>query len=192
MEDERAGLIADWVATREDLNSAEQANVDEGLSALLRLRRRTLDQVLDDAFLREVHRRMFGRVWAWAGVYRTTGRNIGIDPWQVPIAVRDLLADAGYWLAPDVEWITPDAALCKVHHRLAAIHPFPNGNGRLARGYTDLLARTAGRPLFTWGSGGDLQSATPDRAGYLAALRGLDRTPEDPEALDALVQFARS
>jgi Fic-DOC domain mobile mystery protein B len=192
MEDERAGLIADWVATREDLNSAEQANVDEGLSALLRLRRRTLDQVLDDAFLREVHRRMFGRVWAWAGTYRTTERDVGIDPWQVPMAVRDLLADARFWLDPDVEWITRDAALCKVHHRLVAIHPFPNGNGRLARGYTDLLARTAGRPLFTWGSGGDLQIATPDRAAYLAALRGLDRTPEDPEALDALVQFARS
>jgi len=192
-DEERAGLLADWIATREELNAVEQENVRAALAYLASPRRRpTVDKVLDDAYLRDVHTRMFAQVWQWAGTYRTTERNIGIDPWQVPMAVRDLVQDARYWLAPDTTWITPDEALCKLHHRLVAIHPFPNGNGRLARAYTDLLARAAGRPLFTWGARGDLQRATLARDAYLAALRGLDRTPDDRQALAALVAFARS
>jgi len=192
-DDERAGLLADWIATREELNAVEQENVSEALTYLFApSRRHDVARVLDDAFLRDVHARMFGQVWQWAGTYRTTERNIGIDPWQVPMAVRDLMADARFWLAPDATWISSDEALCKLHHRLVAIHPFPNGNGRLARAYTDLLARTAGQPLFTWGARGDLQRATSARDAYLAALRSLDRSPDDPRALAALVGFARS
>ncbi|GMA23624.1 cell filamentation protein [Luteimicrobium album] len=191
-DEERVGLIADWVATREDLNVVEQANVARGLTGVLRGRPPSLERALDDVFLRGLHRRLFGAVWSWAGTYRTTERNIGLDPWQVPVAVRSLLDDARYWLAPGVEWITVDQALCQVHHRVVAIHPFPNGNGRTARAYTDALARAAGRPVFTWGGGGDLQRATPDRGAYLRALRALDRGPEDSQALDALVAFARS
>lgn len=191
-EEERQGLRADWVATREELNAVEQANVADALAGLLtRGRRRPLAQVLDDALLRRVHRIMFGQVWTWAGTYRTTERNIGIDPARVPMAVHDLMADAGYWVAPSAEWLSRDEALCKFHHRLVAIHPFPNGNGRLARAYTDLFARSLGAPLFTWG-GGDLQRETPVRGDYLAALRGLDRRPDDPAMLAALVEFARS
>lgn len=189
VDDERTGLLADWIATREELNLVEQQNVDAGLTPLLRGRARSVDQVLDDQFVRTLHRRMFGQVWVWAGKYRTTERNIGVDPRQVPVAVRDLLADARFWLAPDAAWITPDAALCKVHHRLVAIHPFPNGNGRHARGFTDVLARAIDRPPVTWGGAPDLQTTTPDRDAYLAALRIADRNPDD---LGPLVAFARS
>ncbi|MGC5165483.1 mobile mystery protein B [Luteimicrobium sp. DT211] len=191
-EEERVGLIADWVATREELNVVEQANVAGGLARVLRGRPPSLERALDDVFLRDLHRRLFGAVWSWAGTYRTTERNIGLDPWRVPVAVRSLLDDARYWLVPDVDWITVDQALCQVHHRLVAIHPFPNGNGRTARAYTDALARASRRPVFTWGGGGDLQRPTPDRGAYLTALRSLDRAPEDRRALDALVAFARS
>ena len=84
-----------------------------------------------------------------------------------------------------------DQALCRFHHRMVAIHPFPTGNGRTARAYTDVLARAVGRPVFTWG-GGDLQRATPDRGAYLTALRALDRAPDDKRSLELLVGFAPS
>ncbi|AKU17499.1 mobile mystery protein B [Luteipulveratus mongoliensis] len=187
--EDRRALLADWVATRDDLNLAEQANIAAGRTTVMRGRPLRLDQVLDDTFVRRLHRRMFDQVWAWAGAYRTIELNIGVDPWQVPGAVRDLVADARFWLAPDVGWIAPDVALCKVHHRLVQIHPFVNGNGRHARTFTDVLTRSVGRPLFSWGAGTDLQEVSPDRAAYLAALKRADAHPDD---LDDLVAFARS
>ena len=132
---------------------------------------------------------MFRQVWKWAGLYRQSEPNIGIDPHQIAIAISDLVADAAWWFGPQVTWITPDAALCRIHHRLVAIHPFPNGNGRHAREYANLLAAAVGRPVFTWGSGATLTNTGPDRRAYIAALRAVDR---DPEALGPLVEFARS
>jgi len=76
---------------------------------------------------------MYGDVWKWAGKYRTTERNIGVDPSVIAISVRDLVGDAKTWVAPDNTWLDRDQAVCRVHHRLVAIHPFPNGNGRHAR-----------------------------------------------------------
>jgi Fic-DOC domain mobile mystery protein B len=186
-DDERLGLRAAWVATRADLNIAEQDNIADALTRVRR-RRLTVADVLDDQFVRALHQRMFGGVWSWAGTYRATERNIGVDPARIATAVRDLVADAAYWFAPGVTWTTPDEAACRLHHRLVAIHPFPNGNGRHARAYTDLLLVAAGRPPFSWG-GGDLQRVTPDRGEYLAALRAADRDPDD---LAGLVTFARS
>lgn len=186
--EERDGLIPAYIATREDLNGAEQANITK---ALVRLRRRrlTTPDVLDDAFVRSLHKAMFADVWRWAGTYRLTERNIGCGPQDIPVKVRDLVEDARWWIGPEVDWISPDEALCRVHHRLVHIHPFPNGNGRHARMFTDLLARTSDRPPFTWGSGGDLLGPGPDRAAYLAALRRADRDPND---VASLVAFARS
>jgi Fic-DOC domain mobile mystery protein B len=149
---------------------------------------RTTDLILDEQFVRHLHKRMYEKVWRWAGVYRTSERNIGIDPTCVPVAVRDLVDNARYWVAPATTWITPELACLRVHHQMVAIHPFPNGNGRHARLFVDLMALRLGLPEFTWG-GADLNSAGPDRAAYLTALRRADRDPDD---LDDLAKFARS
>jgi fido (protein-threonine AMPylation protein) len=61
-EQDREGLLPSYVATRGDLFDAEQRNIAE---AMLR-RRPTVDELLDDKYLRDLHREMFGRVWAWA------------------------------------------------------------------------------------------------------------------------------
>jgi len=185
--DEREGLIPTYIATRDDLNAAEQANI---ASALLTLRRRTLTpaQILDELFVRSLHKVMFKDVWTWAGTYRTTERNIGVDPTLIAISVTDLVADAAFWVQPDNGWLDRDQAVCRIHHRLVAIHPFPNGNGRHARAYADLLMRTLGGPPFTWGSA-HLTDGTPDRQAYLNALRAADANPDD---IDQLVHFARS
>lgn len=112
-EEERAGLRATWVATCDDLDAAERDDIAAGLTSLAR-RRPSVVQVLDETFVHDLHRRMFGTVWARAGTSRTTERNIGIGPMQVAIAVRDLLADAMLWFAPDVTWTTPDLAACRL------------------------------------------------------------------------------
>lgn len=188
-EDETRGLLATFVATREDLNVLEQVGIAAARNWALRTpTARRADQVLDELFVRRLHAKMFDQVWSWAGTYRTTERNIGIDPTRIAVAVRDLVNNARLWVAPGTTWITPERACLRVHHTTVSIHPFPNGNGRHARLFCDVLALRLGLAPFTWG-GADLGASTPDRGAYLAALRAADRDPDD---LDDLVKFARS
>ena len=183
------GLIPTFVATRADLNLVEQAGIAAARTWVARSpAAHTVERVLSEHFIRDLHRQMYGRVWRWAGTYRTSESNIGVDPARVPVAVRDLVDNARLWVAPGTTWITPELACIRVHHQLVSIHAFPNGNGRHARLFADLLAQSIGVPPFTWG-GGDLNASGPDRAAYLAALRRTDRDPDD---LADLLTFARS
>lgn len=178
------GLLPSWIATRGDLNAAEQANIVRARQALARRRRLGTAVVLDEQFVRALHRMMFGDVWRWAGTYRLTERNIGVDPWQVPAAVVGLMADAQVWIQGS-EPMDHDEVAVTLHHRLVAIHPFPNGNGRHARELADLLLEALGRPRFTWGRGA-LAEPGEVRAMYIRALRAADRG--DLAALRAFVR----
>jgi Fic-DOC domain mobile mystery protein B len=185
--DERDGLIPTYIATREELNAAEQANIADAVLGMRR-RRLTTAKVLDGMFVRSLHKAMFRDVWRWAGRYRTTERNIGVDPSVIAISVQNLVQDAASWIAPDSTWLDRDQAVACLHHRLVAIHPFPNGNGRHARAFADLLMRTLGGEPFTWGAT-SIQGDGPDRRAYLDALWAADA---DPDNIDPLVRFARS
>ena len=179
--EEREQLIPTYITTRAELNEAEQVNITR---ASLWLRRARNVDVLDDAFLRDLHKRMFGEVWKWAGQYRKTPRNIGIDAYRIPIAVRELVHDARYWV--DNETYPPDEIAIRFSHRLVSIHPFPNGNGRHSRLVTDLLAMKLGRPRFTWGRA-NLVDPGETRGAYVGALRAADGGEIEP-----LLAFARS
>ncbi len=174
--DEQDGLRPTWIRTRSDLNQAELDNILEG-------RRQVrvpaeASGVLDDVWLRRLHKRLFGDVWTWAGTYRRTERNIGIEPSRIGVAVRDLVADAALW----IEQEPFELAGARFHHRLVAIHPFPNGNGRHARVATDYLGAALNAPTPTWGAGVARPVAELRRA-YLAALRAADRDRDDLERL---------
>ena len=69
--------------------------------------------------LRTLHRRMFSKVWKWAGSYRTTPRNLGWDAHRIPEGVRVALDDAFYWLA-NRTYPAPEAVI-RLHHRLVVI-----------------------------------------------------------------------
>ena len=144
-DEDRRGLIPTYIATRGDLFDAEQRNIAE---ALLR-RSPEADQLLDDKHLRELHRTMFGQVWEWAGRYRQYETNIGIEPAGIPTAVRSLVADTRASL--DYETYGPDESAVRFHHRIVAIHAFPNGNGRHGRIAADHLISALGRERFSWG-----------------------------------------
>lgn len=179
--EEREQLIPTYITTRAELNEAEQVNITR---ASLWLRRARNVDVLDDAFLRDLHKRMFGEVWKWAGQYRKTPRNIGIDAYRIPMAVRELVQDARYWV--DNGTFPPDEIAIRFSHRLVSIHPFPNGNGRHSRLVADLLAMELGQPRFTWGRA-NLVDPGETRRAYVAALRAADGGEIEP-----LLAFARS
>lgn len=179
--EEREQLIPSYITTRAELNEAEQVNITR---ASLWLRRARNVDVLDDAFLRDLHKRMFGEVWKWAGQYRKTPRNIGIDAYRIPMAVRELVQDARYWV--DNGTFPPHEIAIRFSHRLVSIHPFPNGNGRHSRLVADLLVMKLGQPRFTWGRA-NLVDPGETRRAYVAALRAADGGEIEP-----LLAFARS
>lgn len=88
--DESEGLIPTHVTTREDLNRLEQENIVEAMQWLETAR---LKDILDEVFVRTLHRRMFGRVWKWAGWFRTSDKNIGVAKENIGVELRNLCAD---------------------------------------------------------------------------------------------------
>jgi Fic-DOC domain mobile mystery protein B len=178
--EERDGLIPSYITLRRELNEAEQIGIaDADRWAFTRKR-----QILDEAFLRRLHKRMFGRIWRWAGDYRTTPRNIGVDAYRIALDLHQLLDDVRYWIAHQT--YAPDEIAIRFHHKLVFIHPYPNGNGRHARLAADLLAHQLGQPRFTWGRT-NLVEAKATRAAYVSALRAADRHDIAP-----LLAFART
>lgn len=146
--DEVVALIPAGVTTQEQLNLWESENILEAEGWIAGLHR---IEVLDERFLKELHRRMFGRTWRWAGRYRNSGKNIGVAAEQIAPAVRDLLEDVRAQI--QARNLPAEEIAARFHHRLTRIHPFANGNGRHARLATDLLLRQLGaRPTTTtWG-----------------------------------------
>lgn len=167
--DEADGLIPRHITTHADLNEWEAANILKAQQWLYS-RRRT--GVLSEDFCIALHRRMFAETWGWAGSFRRSDKNIGCDWRYVGVKLRDLLNDARYWLERGT--YSTDEAAARFHHRLVAIHCFPNGNGRHARLMTDALLREVGALPFSWGHG-DLIAANTVRHQYLDALSTADR-----------------
>ena len=187
--EDAAGLIPTWVATRGDLNAAEQENIARAMvwaSASRSMARR--DSLLTEESLLTLHRRMFGDVWKWAGTYRHHDTNLGVHWPYISTQVRDLLADVVAQTADPAElpWPTDELSV-RFHHRLVLVHPFSNGNGRHARLAADLLVSSLGRPVFSWGSE-NLGSPGETRRAYLDALRTADRIFD----YGPLLAFARS
>lgn len=168
--DEREGLKPKHITTHGELDELEQINIQAGLRWLARNRRK---DILSDDFLCTLHKRLFGEVWEWAGSYRLTEKNIGIDPLYIGVQLRMLVDEARYWAEHGT--YPPLEAAARFHHRLVQIHPFPNGNGRHARIAADLyLERHFKHPPIEWTHGFDLQADSDRRTAYIAALRAAD------------------
>ncbi len=183
-DDEKDGLLIPAISTRGELDEFEQENIER---AILWTMGRSIKPggIFTDPFVRLVHQRMFGDVWAWAGEFRNTDKNIGIDKWQISTALRGLLDDALYWQQHDI--FSPDEMAIRVKHRLVSIHCFPNGNGRHSRLFADIIIeKIYQRPVFSWGAG-KLPSKGDARARYLMALRAADQGD-----CQLLIEFARS
>lgn len=179
-EDERHDLIPTYIATRRELFDAEQRNITK---ALLRARP-TVERLLDDKYLRDLHRSMFGDVWSWAGRYRTRETNIGVEPALISTAVKTLVDDTRAWI--DHTTYPIDEIGARFHHRLVAVHPFVNGNGRHGRIAADLLLAALGQEPFSWGSGLAVDTDRLRRV-YREALVAADH-----DDLQLLLAFVRS
>lgn len=177
---ERDGLIPTHVSLRGELNELEQKNLAEANAWAFERKR----NVLDEAFLRGLHRRMFNKVWRWAGNYRTTERNLGVLPHLIQPGLIQAINDARGWI--EHKSYEPDQLAVRFHHKVVLVHPFPNGNGRWSRLAADLLVTSQGCARFSWG-GANLQASSEVRKAYVAALHAADNHDLAP-----LIKFARS
>ena len=179
-EEEREGLIPSYITLRSELNEAEQANILEAEEWAFARKR----DLLEERFLNNLHKRMYGNVWRWAGRYRTSGKNIGIDAYRIPTEIRQLLDDCRYWIENGT--YEPDEIAVRFHHRIVSVHCYPNGNGRHARLAADLLLKSMGQERFGWG-GQNLVDVGETRGRYIAALQAADEHDIGP-----LLEFVRS
>lgn len=178
--EERDGLIPSHVTLRRELNELEQQNILEADGWAFARRRNPVDEL----FGRGLHRRMFRRVWRWAGTYRTTNKNIGVDHAMILPRLYEVFEQVRYWV--EHETFAPDEIAVRFHHALVSVHPFPNGNGRWSRLMADILIVRLGHARFTWGRSA-LRAADEIRRTYIAALKAADKHEFGP-----LLAFARS
>ncbi len=174
--DELEGLRFKHVTTRVELDQLEQTNMLEGMQ--WSKKQKNLD-LLTQGFVCELHKRLFGKVWKWAGCFRQTEKNIGVDPLQIAIQLKQLLNDAEYWIKNNTYPAKELAA--RFHHKLVLIHPFVNGNGRHSRIMADaILTKLLHEPAIDWAGGYRLEAMNERRIQYIRALRKADGYDFDP------------
>jgi len=181
--EEQADLIPD-LSTKEELNEWERQNIVAASVWAFAPRGFAKRDPLRESYVRELHRRMFDQSWRWAGMYRTTDRNLGVAHYLIRDSLARLLGDVRYWI--DHATYPADEIAVRFHHRLVWIHPFANGNGRHTRLIADVLVQRLGRPMFTWGRD-EIVAAGEVRRRYIAALQAADAKDLGP-----LLAFVRS
>lgn len=183
-EDEKEGLLVETITTRGELDEFEQLGVDKANEWLFG-RKLNINRILSEEFVKELHKRMFDNVWKWAGEFRRTDKNLGVDKNMIGIELKKLLDDCLYWVEHNT--FSVDEIAVRLSHRMVVIHPFANGNGRHARLIADTLVNKGfAKPYFTWGSK-NLVKKGEARSNYLSALREADKLN-----YNLLIEFARS
>ena len=182
--EEKAGLLIETIATRIELDEFEQKNIEEALQWVYGKRFKATE-VFTEKFICDVHARMFGSVCAWAGEFRKTDKNLGIDKFQIPIELKKLCDDALYWMKHKT--YAPDEIAIRFKHRIVSIHCFPNGNGRHSRLLGDIIIeKLFNEKPFSWGAD-NLSKEGDTRSDYLKAVKAADREDYKP-----LLAIARS
>ena len=183
-DEEKDGLLIKSISTREELDEFEHQNIQSAIKWTIG-KKLVKEEVLTIDFVNNLHKRMFGEVWHWAGKFRKTNKNIGIDRLQIPTQLQTLLDDCTYWI--DHGTYKPDEIAVRFKHRIVSIHCYSNGNGRHSRLIGDLITNILKQPFFTWGSGADLAKDNETRAKYLLAIKKADDGNIAP-----LLHFART
>lgn len=168
------------ITKQSELNEWEANNI---LSAMMWLET-TRDEVLSENFIKKLHKKMFDKTWKWAGKFRKSNKNIGVDWETIGVRLYDLLKDTQTQIQH--KSYSKDEIAIRFHHRLVFIHCFPNGNGRHARLACDQLLEKLEEQKFTWGWGG-VSDANEIRKRHIQALQAADKGDYGP-----LLRFVRS
>jgi Fic-DOC domain mobile mystery protein B len=183
-EDEQVGLKISSITIREELDEFEQLNIEKAIQWTFGKKLKA-EQLFSEKFIKDLHKRMYGDVWKWAGTFRTSEKNIGIKSYLIGVELKQLLDDAVYW-TQNKTYNSQEIAI-RFKHRLVSIHCFANGNGRHSRLMADLIMeKLYNEKFFSWGST-NLVKATETRTAYIKAVKKADQ-----QDLLPLIAFAKS
>lgn len=183
-EEEKEGLLIKSITTHGELNEHEQLNIEEAIMWVFSSRLNQ-EKVLTERFIKKLHKKMFGRVWAWAGEFRRSEKNIGV-PWiNIGVDLKTLINDTNFWIGNKV--YSEDEIAIRFKHRLVNIHCFPNGNGRHSRIMADIIIESLfEKDVFSWNQS-NMVKADKTRKAYITAIREADKGNVAP-----LIIFART
>ena len=183
-EEEQNGLLIPSITTREELDEFEQLNIEKAIQWTFGKKWKA-EQLFTEKFVKDLHKRMYGEVWKWAGAFRESEKNLGIKSYLIPTELKVLLDDAIFWVQNDT--YSPVELAIRFKHRLVSIHCFSNGNGRHSRLMADLIMeKLFNSTFFSWGSS-NLVKATETRKAYIKAVKMADK-----QDLQPLIVFAKS
>jgi Fic-DOC domain mobile mystery protein B len=183
-EEEKEGLLISTITTHGELDEFEQLNIQKAIEWTI-ARKFKAERILTESFIKELHKKMFGDTWAWAGKFRNTNKNIGVNHYQVSVDLRSLLDDVRFWI--DNGTYSSNEIALRFKHRIVSIHCFSNGNGRHSRLLADVVIEHIFKePVYSWGSE-ILVNAGDSRKIYLTSLRAADKGD-----FKQLIEFARS
>ena len=146
-----SGLLLEHLSTTTARNAAETEAISRAYDKyVFRARRKKQGtEWLTDDFIRRVHADMLGTIWEWAGKYRQTKFNLGVDPHLIREQIKLFTEDFLYWNGTESTMSVIEIA-ARIQHRLTNIHPFTNGNGRHARLITDIFLHSRKLPIPQW------------------------------------------
>ena len=183
-EEELEGLKISSITTREELDEFEQLNIEKAIQWTIGKKCHS-KELFSEKFMKDLHKRMYGEVWKWAGTFRTSEKNLGIKSYLIPVQLKQLLDDVTFWYENNV--FTPEELAVRFKHQLVSIHCFANGNGRHSRLMADLIMeKLYQQPFLTWG-GSSLVKSNEKRKAYIKAIQMADR-----HDLEQLIIFAKS
>lgn len=164
------GIRFAHLTTMGELDELEDENIQKGLEWL---HRQKAEDFLSPVFLCRLHEKLFGDVWKWAGKYRTVEVNISkYRCYDVGPQLINLFEDLKLWISSEtMPW---NEIAAELHHRLVSIHPFPNGNGRTTRIFTEYVMTRYQQDPPSWMAS---LSSEPKRRreNYIRALRAADK-----------------
>lgn len=183
-EEEIEGLLIPSISTHYELDQFEQQNIEDAVLWAISTKFNT-KHFSDDTLICLIHKRMFNKVWAWAGKFRTTHKNIGIEYWLIATELKYLLDNLKFWIEHNTYY--PDEIAIRFKHRLVSIHCFANGNGRHSRLMADIIVeKIYKREVFSWGSKAKIEKNV-QRKNYILSLKAADSGDFAP-----ILLFARS
>jgi Fic-DOC domain mobile mystery protein B len=182
-EEEKDGLLIKLITTHAELNEHEQLNIEQAVKWVIESKLNK-NKILTENFIRTLHKKMFGNVWAWAGEFRKSEKNIGVKWINIGIDLKMLLDDTKFWI--ENQTYSPDEIAIRFKHRLVNIHCFPNGNGRHSRIMADIIIESIFKSkVFTWNHS-NMVKADDTRKNYINAIREGDKGD-----ISQLIKFAR-
>lgn len=183
-EEEKEGIKIKSITTQGELDEFEQLNIEKAVEWTIHSKFKP-EKILTEKFAKDLHKRMYGDVWKWAGEFRKTEKNIGIPSTQIGLQLKNLLDDTKYWI--ENKSFSPEEIAIRFKHRIVSIHCFPNGNGRHSRMMADIIMESIfGNEIFSWHQS-NMVKANETRKMYINALREADNGK-----ITQLIKFAKN